>query len=138
MVGRWLPDAKQRLRSAALELIAEQGFAATTVPQITARADLTTRTPTLAARAVSHLRPQSAISFDGRVLGSGPDETPDELRRCDADQAIPPTAQQLLATGCQELLHLGTGHTPMLADPGAVARILRDRLNRPDRPVANS
>ncbi len=81
VVGRWLPDAKQRLRSAALELIAEQGFAATTVPQITARADLTTRTPTLAARAVSHLRPQSAISFDGRVLGSGPDETPDELRR---------------------------------------------------------
>ncbi len=43
-MGRWLPDAKQRLRSAALELIAEQGFAATTVPQITARAGLTTRT----------------------------------------------------------------------------------------------
>ncbi len=43
-MSRWLPDTKQRLRSAALDLIAEQGFAATTVPQITARAGLTTGT----------------------------------------------------------------------------------------------
>jgi len=49
-MSRWLPDTKQRLRSAALDLIAEQGFAATTVPQITARAGLTTSgtTPTSA------------------------------------------------------------------------------------------
>ena len=43
-VGRWAPDARQRLQKAALELFAEQGFAATTVPEITARARLTTRT----------------------------------------------------------------------------------------------
>ncbi|GAB7045281.1 TetR/AcrR family transcriptional regulator [Catenuloplanes indicus] len=43
-MGRWEPDARQRLEQAALELFAEQGFAATTVPQITARAGLTTRT----------------------------------------------------------------------------------------------
>jgi AcrR family transcriptional regulator len=43
-VSRWQPDARQRLERAALELFAEQGFAATTVPQITARAGLTTRT----------------------------------------------------------------------------------------------
>src|SRR5690242_17827938 len=41
---RWQPDARERLREAALELFAEQGFAATTVPAITARAGLTTRT----------------------------------------------------------------------------------------------
>jgi len=43
-VSRWRPDARERLEHAALELFAEQGFAATTVPQITARAGLTTRT----------------------------------------------------------------------------------------------
>ncbi len=43
-MARWLPDARKRLQEAALELFAEQGFAATTVPAITARAGLTTRT----------------------------------------------------------------------------------------------
>jgi AcrR family transcriptional regulator len=43
-VSRWRPDARERLETAAIELFATQGFAATTVPQITARAGLTTRT----------------------------------------------------------------------------------------------
>ncbi|GAA2849560.1 TetR family transcriptional regulator [Actinoplanes cyaneus] len=43
-MARWQPDARERLQQAALELFAEQGFAATTVPAITARAGLTTRT----------------------------------------------------------------------------------------------
>ena len=43
-MGRWQPDARERLERAALELFTEQGFAATTVPQITERAGLTTRT----------------------------------------------------------------------------------------------
>lgn len=41
---RWAPDARGRLGRAAFELFSEQGFAATTIPQITARAGLTTRT----------------------------------------------------------------------------------------------
>ena len=43
-MGRWQPDARERLERAAFELFAERGFAETTVPQITARAGLTTRT----------------------------------------------------------------------------------------------
>jgi AcrR family transcriptional regulator len=43
-MSRWQPDASERLKSAALELFTEQGFAATTVPEIAARAGLTTRT----------------------------------------------------------------------------------------------
>jgi AcrR family transcriptional regulator len=43
-VSRWAPDAAERLRVAAMELFAEHGFADTTVPQIAARAGLTTRT----------------------------------------------------------------------------------------------
>jgi AcrR family transcriptional regulator len=41
---RWAPDARGRLERAAFELFGEQGYSATTVPQITARAGLTTRT----------------------------------------------------------------------------------------------
>jgi AcrR family transcriptional regulator len=43
-VTRWQPGARERLHSAALELFTEQGFAATTVPEISVRAGLTTRT----------------------------------------------------------------------------------------------
>ena len=43
-MSRWRPDPRQRLEQAAIELFTEQGFAATTVPEITARAGLTTRT----------------------------------------------------------------------------------------------
>jgi AcrR family transcriptional regulator len=43
-MARWAPDAAVRLERAALELFAEQGYDATTVPQITERAGLTART----------------------------------------------------------------------------------------------
>ena len=43
-MSRWQPDARGRLARAAVALFTEQGFAATTVPQIAARAGLTTRT----------------------------------------------------------------------------------------------
>ncbi len=43
-MSRWDPHARERLEQAALELFTEQGFGQTSVPQITARAGLTTRT----------------------------------------------------------------------------------------------
>lgn len=42
-MARWEPDAAARLEAAALELFAQHGYAATTVPSIAARAGLTTR-----------------------------------------------------------------------------------------------
>lgn len=43
-MGRWEPDARDRLARAALELFLERGFDRVTIPEITARAGLTTRT----------------------------------------------------------------------------------------------
>lgn len=43
-MGRWQPGAPERLQRAAVELFLERGFEQTTVPQITERAGLTTRT----------------------------------------------------------------------------------------------
>lgn len=43
-MSRWPSGTRERLRTAAIELFREQGFAATTVPMVTERAGLTTRT----------------------------------------------------------------------------------------------
>ena len=43
-MSRWEPDTRDRLERAALELFVDHGFDAVTVPEITARAGLTTRT----------------------------------------------------------------------------------------------
>ncbi|MDY0912724.1 helix-turn-helix domain-containing protein [Rathayibacter festucae] len=43
-MSRWAPDAALRLERAAMELFAEYGYSATTVPSIAERAGLTTRT----------------------------------------------------------------------------------------------
>jgi len=75
-VGRWAPDARGRLQRAALELFVEQGFAATTVPQITERAGLTTRT------FFRHFADKREVFFEGdtipqmarRLLAEVPDD----------------------------------------------------------------
>lgn len=59
---RWAQDARGRLQRAALELFVEQGFAATTVPQITARAGLTTRT------FFRHFADKREVVFAGREI----------------------------------------------------------------------
>ncbi len=43
-MARWDPDASGRLERAAIELFEQQGFAETTIPEIAARAGVTTRT----------------------------------------------------------------------------------------------
>lgn len=43
-MARWAPDTRERLRAAAMELFAERGFEATTVPDIVERAGVTRRT----------------------------------------------------------------------------------------------
>ena len=43
-MARWVPDTRNRLERAALELFFERGFDAVTVPDITAHVGLTTRT----------------------------------------------------------------------------------------------
>lgn len=67
-MARWAPDSRERLRSAALELFAERGFSATTVPDIVERAGLTKRT------FFRHFSDKREVFF-------GDDEIPDIARR---------------------------------------------------------
>lgn len=87
---RWNPDARGRLERAATELFAEQGFAATTVPEITARAGLTTRT------FFRHFADKREVFFAG-------DEIPDLARNllATAPPAIDPVT--LLEQGLRQV-----------------------------------
>jgi AcrR family transcriptional regulator len=75
-MSRWSPDAAVRLERAALELFAERGYAATTVPEITARAGLTTRTffrHFADKREVLFLREREFPTVVSTLLGTAPD-----------------------------------------------------------------
>ncbi len=82
LMTRWAPDAAGRLHEAAIDLFLEQGFAATTVPQIAQRAGLTTR---------SFFR---YYADKREVLFVGEEELPDVVARVvdEADPAMPTMA----------------------------------------------
>src|SRR5580692_53830 len=87
-MSRWQPDARERLERAALQLFTEQGFAATTVPQITSRAGLTTRT------FFRHFADKREVLFGGA-------ETPGYAARMMADAPASADPMTLLADGLQ-------------------------------------
>ncbi|QYN18952.1 alpha/beta hydrolase [Amycolatopsis sp. DSM 110486] len=47
---------------------------------------------------------------------------------CEADNAFPPFAQELLAQRAGRVHRLNTSHSPFLSQPAAVAQLLRDEL----------
>ena len=114
-MARWQPDARGRLRRAALELYGERGFDQTTVAQIAERAGLTERT------FYRHFTDKREVVFSGEVhrvlvstLADAPasmtaieavtaaldaagavlDERPDMTRRRQAVIAANPSLQQ--------------------------------------------
>ena len=81
-VGRWEPNAQGRLEQAALDLYLEQGFDATTVAEIAARAGLTERT------FFRHFADKREVLFRGReladALGAAIDAAPAATTPLDA------------------------------------------------------
>ncbi|NQX03504.1 TetR/AcrR family transcriptional regulator [Rathayibacter sp. VKM Ac-2856] len=74
-MSRWAPDAALRLERAAMELFAEHGYSATTVPAIAQRAGLTTRTffrHFADKRDVLFLREREFPEVVARLLGGAP------------------------------------------------------------------
>jgi AcrR family transcriptional regulator len=124
-MGRWRPDARERLKQAAVELFAEQGLAATTVPQITARAGLTTRT------FFRHFADKREVLFGG-------EEIPAMATRliADAPASLDPAAviieglRTVAATwfeGRREEVRLN--RDIIRSDPGLAERYLRKRAD---------
>ncbi len=90
-MGRWQPGARERLEQAALDLFLEQGFTETTVPQITARAGLTTRT------FFRHFADKREVLF------AGEESVPEQVARLMAE--VPPSL------GPMELINEGLAPT---------------------------
>jgi pimeloyl-ACP methyl ester carboxylesterase len=66
--------------------------------------------------AVSQLTPQTTASL--RSPRSAFDvDVPTYYMRCTLDQAVDPGLQELLASHCDEVAVLESGHTPMLSQP---------------------
>ena len=123
-MARWEPGARDRLERAALELFAEQGFAETTVPQITARAGLTTRT------FFRHFADKREVLF------AGEDDTPALVAEAMAAAPADVRPMQLIADGLPQLAgalfegrreQLRNRHAVVGADDGLRERDLRKR-----------
>jgi len=121
-VGRWQPDARERLERAALELFVEQGFPETTVPQITARAGLTTRT------FFRHFTDKREVLF------AGEGEIPAQVAQLMADAPVPLSPMALIVDGLQTFAatrfegqreHLRIRRAVIQADEGLRERELR-------------
>ncbi|MFF5205016.1 TetR/AcrR family transcriptional regulator [Streptosporangium sp. NPDC000396] len=106
-MGRWEPNARDRLAQAALTLYAEQGFEKTTAAEIAARAGLTERTffrhfadkrevlffgtemardllVRAAADAPAHATPMDTVGAALQALGALLQENPERVRQRDA------------------------------------------------------
>ncbi len=78
----------------------------------------------VAATAVARLRWQSTASLRGRLTEAAWRWTPATYVVCDRDTAIPAAAQVTMARNAGTVHHLGTAHSPFLADPDGLTAIL--------------
>jgi len=121
-MSRWQPNARDRLERAAVELFIEQGFAETTVPQITARAGLTTRT------FFRHFADKREVLF------ARDEELPALVARLAADAPASLSPMMLIAYALETVAatrlegqraYLRTRHAVIQADEGLRERELR-------------
>jgi AcrR family transcriptional regulator len=108
-MARWAPDTRERLRTAALELFAERGFQATTVPDIVGRAGVTRRT------FFRHFSDKREVFF-------GDDEIPALAARtiAEAPDGVPPLT--LVAEGLRTLA--AARFEPQRAEMRAARRVI--------------
>jgi pimeloyl-ACP methyl ester carboxylesterase len=84
--------------------------------------------PELTASSVAALRLQSRSSFEQPLTRAAWREVPSTYVICDADRAVPPGAQEMLAQRAGTVHHLPAGHSPFLSHPQDVAALLRPHL----------
>jgi len=82
--------------------------------------------PDDARAAAARLRPQHGAVFRQPLERAGWHDLATTYVVCDADRAIAPALQERMAARAGTVHHLPTGHSPFLAAPAAVARIVRD------------
>jgi pimeloyl-ACP methyl ester carboxylesterase len=81
--------------------------------------------PELTEQAVARLQFQSRPSVEQSLTRTAWSEVPSTYVVCEQDQAIPVFAQEAMSSRAGTVLRLDTGHSPFLADPAALAVLLR-------------
>jgi pimeloyl-ACP methyl ester carboxylesterase len=84
--------------------------------------------PELTASSVAALRLQSRSSFEQPLTRAAWREVPSTYVVCEADRAIPPVAQEMLAQRAGTVHRLPAGHSPFLSHPQELAALLRPLL----------
>jgi pimeloyl-ACP methyl ester carboxylesterase len=85
---------------------------------------------TTAANAVSQLGYQSYASMQQPLTETAWKTIPNTYIVCEADNAIPVAAQELMAKRADDVYRLNTSHSPFLSQPAALAPLIRRSLGR--------
>lgn len=78
-----------------------------------------------AVHAASQLGYQSYASMRQPLVEAAWKSIPSTYIICEADNAIPVAAQERMAEHADEVLRLGTSHSPFLSQPASLARLIR-------------
>jgi pimeloyl-ACP methyl ester carboxylesterase len=78
-----------------------------------------------AVHAASQLGYQSYASMRQPLIEAAWKSIPSTYIICEADNAIPVAAQERMAEHADEVLRLGTSHSPFLSQPASLARLIR-------------
>jgi pimeloyl-ACP methyl ester carboxylesterase len=81
-----------------------------------------------ARQAVSQLGYQSLASMTQEVTEVAWKTIPSTYIICEADNAVPPSLQEMFAQRAEKVQRLNTSHAPFLSQPAALAQLIRDEL----------
>jgi hypothetical protein len=77
-----------------------------------------------ARRAVGKLQPFSVASFNQPVTAAAWHVAPSTYIICDRDRAVPVQSQETPTTRATYVRRLSTGHSPLLAAPGQLTKVI--------------
>ncbi|OBJ23118.1 alpha/beta hydrolase [Mycobacterium colombiense] len=78
----------------------------------------------VARRAVAELQPFSVASFNQRATAAAWRATPSTYIVCERDRAVSVELQEMLSTRATYVRRLATGHSPFLAAPGQLTKLI--------------
>ncbi|RKR86496.1 alpha/beta hydrolase family protein [Micromonospora pisi] len=84
--------------------------------------------PDIARQAVAQLGYQSYLSKTQEQTQAAWHTIPSTYVICEADNALPPFAQEHFANRAGRVTRMATSHSPFLSQPAELARIIRDEL----------
>ncbi|SNS21883.1 Pimeloyl-ACP methyl ester carboxylesterase [Streptosporangium subroseum] len=90
--------------------------------------------PAIAEKAAAELGYQSYAAITQELTAVAWQTIPSTYIICEADNAIPPFAQELFAQRARKTLRLNASHSPFLSQPSTLAQLLRDELTSAEDP----